>query len=240
MIRIVMSFTKLVLGVVAALFVSSCHFTGTSGNGNVTTASRDVAEFTSVAVDRGLDVVIQQSDSRSVTVEADSNLHDKITTVVENGVLKISSTDNIFDAEKMKVIVKMPVIKGLETSGGASLTSANTLRSNSLHIESSSGSEIKVQVESDKVIAEASSGSQITISGKALSLETSSASGSELDAKELMANEVIAQANSGSSTDVHPIVSLDAQASSGSSVGYHGIPKKLNKQENSGGSVSQE
>ena len=56
-----------------------------------------------------------------------------------------------------------------------------------------------------------------------------------------MANEIITEATSGSSTDIYPIVSLKAKASSGSSVNYKNSPKKtLTKEESSGGSVSQE
>ncbi|HEX8562999.1 MAG TPA: head GIN domain-containing protein [Flavobacterium sp.] len=240
MIRIILSFTKIILGLVAAIAFASCNISGINGNGNVTTSTREVAEFTSVAADRGMEVIVQQSDSRSVIVEADSNLHKNIITTVENGVLRVSSDENIFNASTLKVIVKMPVIRGLETSGGASIKSANTLRSNAINMVASSGSEMEINLESDKVLCEASSGSHITVRGKALSLDTSSSSGSEVDATGLLANDVTAQANSGSSAEVHPIVMLDAKASSGSSVNYHSIPKNIKVEESSGGSVSQE
>jgi len=52
-----------------------------------------------------------------------------------------------------------------------------------------------------------------------------------------MANEVIAQTTSGSSTSVYPILKLEAKASSGSSIDYHKVPKTIIKKESSGGSV---
>lgn len=240
MIRITISLTKFVIGLVVALAFTSCRFDGTTGNGEVTTSKRDVADFTKVEVERGIELIIRQSDSHSVAVEADSNLHEFITTTVENGVLFVSISKNIVDAQVLKVIVKMPETNGIEATAGSTVKSENSLLSNAITIISDSGSTIEVDIEADKVICEAAGGSQITISGKALSLETSSSSGSSIDATELLANEVTAQANSGSSTDVHPIVSLDAKATSGSSVGYHSIPKKIKVDEGSGGSVSQE
>ena len=76
------------------------------------------------------------------------------------------------------------------------------------------------------------------LSGKALTLDTKSSSGSEIDAKDLAANEITAQSTSGSNTTVNPIVLLNAKASSGSSIDYVKEPKKVIKEETSGGSVS--
>ena len=200
MIKIIVTFTKLVISVLFTLMMASCVFTGTSGDGNVTTKSRNVSgDFTKVAVNRGLDVVVIQSDSPSISVEADSNLHEHITTSIENGVLRISTNSSIANAEVLKITVHLPVISGLETSGGSTITSENVLLSEAMTLSASSGSEIDVELESDKTIAEASSGSQITLRGKALSFEVSSSSGSEVDARKLLANDIIAQANSGRS-----------------------------------------
>ena len=48
------------------------------------------------------------------------------------------------------------------------------------------------------------------------------------------------KSTSGSSTNVHPLVSLRAKASSGSSIDYNSSPKTVTKEESSGGSVSKD
>ncbi|HEX9979366.1 MAG TPA: head GIN domain-containing protein [Flavobacterium sp.] len=212
---------------------------GIKGSGNVVTQNRDIAEdFTRVEVSNGLEVTIEQSNAKAVIVEADDNMQAHITTKVEGGTLKISSDYNSFTNVTKKVTVRMPIIKGLEASGGSTLRSGNKLTGDEISISASSGSEINVSVEAEKILCEASSGSHLTASGKALSLETSSSSGSGIDASKLLANDVHAQSSSGSSTDVHAIVSLDAKASSGSSIDYTGNPKQLQRDENSGGGIS--
>jgi hypothetical protein len=166
-------------------------------------------------------------------------LQEHIITKIENGVLKIES-DKSYNTTKSPVVnVKMPVVNGLSASSGSEIRSYKTLQSNSINVESSSGSRITIEVESDAITLESSSGSNIKARGKALKLETTSSSGSSIDAKDLMANEVIAQTTSGSNTSVYPILKLDAKASSGSSIDYHKVPKTVAKEENSGGSVSQ-
>jgi hypothetical protein len=96
-----------------------------------------------------------------------------------------------------------------------------------------------VNVESDNITCDSGSGSTINIEGKALKFKTSAASGATIDAQKLLANEVEADASSGGSVSVHPILSLKADASSGGSVNYDTTPKKIERTSSSGGSVSQ-
>jgi len=97
---------------------------------------------------------------------------------------------------------------------------------------------MNVETESDTIRLESTSGSEQKIKGKALVLFTSSSSGSSIEAEGLLANEISSQSTSGSSTEVNPIVSLKAKASSGSSIDYKNKPKSISKEESSGGSVS--
>lgn len=241
MIKFIVFCTKIVLVAIAALLFSSCHqvFEGVKGNGNVQTEQRKISEpFTKVSVNRGLEVIIEQGDVVKVEVEADENLLKHITTSVENGTLVISSDENIYSAEKEVVRVTMPTIEGLETTSGSNLSSKSVLKGSKMYVKSSSGSEIDVNAEFDTISSESTSGSNITLSGKALKFTSASSSGSEIEAGNLLANEVISQSTSGSSTNVNPRVSLNAKASSGSSIEYTYTPKTIVKEETSGGSVS--
>ena len=67
-----------------------------------------------------------------------------------------------------------------------------------------------------------------------------SSSGSEIDANKLLSNDINAKASSGSSIDVHPLVSLTAKASSGANIDYEGNPKIVHKTATSGGSIDRE
>ena len=197
-------------------------------------------DFKKIEVSNGIEVIVEQSENKSITVEADDNLQQHITTKIENGVLKIESDENYNATETPVVKVKMAVINGLSTNSGSEISNIGTLISENMDVESSSGSQINITVEADDIKIESTSGSSIEVGGKALKVETSSSSGSTIDAKNLMANEVKSQTSSGSNTSVYPIVKLEAKASSGSNISYHKIPKTVSKEESSGGSVSQE
>lgn len=238
----IVRFTKLGYATLTCLLVVSCQFQGIKGSGNITTEIRSVdSNFKSIEAGKGLDVTVEQSNTSNVTVIADDNVQKHIITKVENGVLIITSdTNSYYNVKSKRVIVKMPVIESIQVSNGASLESRNVLKSDNLSINCSSGAKIEVTIEAEKAFCESSSGSQIIVKGKAIQLETSSSSGSSIDAKELLSNDILADASSGSSINVYPLRSLTAEASSGSNILYYNTPKNINKKTSSGGNIDKE
>lgn len=246
MLKLITLITKFIVAALMALLFASCgnssnFITGIKGSGNITTETRSANDdFKKIEVSQGIKVIVEQTDNKSITVEADDNLQQHIITQIENGVLIIKSDEGFNATETPIVKVKMPVTNGLNSSSGSEITSLGTLITENIDVESSSGSQIKIAVEADAIKIESTSGSSIEVGGKALKAATSSSSGSTIDAKNLMTNEVISQSSSGSNTSVYPIVKLEAKASSGSSISYHKIPKTISKEESSGGSVSEQ
>jgi hypothetical protein len=243
MIKFIITLTTFAVTILFSSCKSNMDFSnGLDGNGNVKTETRNITEtFKKIEVSRGIDVIVEEAATLTIEVEADENLIKHITTVVENGTLKISADQNIDYAKKETVTIKMPMnntIDAIETTSGSTFRTKNTLRGNNLSVKSSSGSELTADLEYEKVHAESTSGSDLTLSGKALQLESASSSGSQINADKLLANDVNAQATSGSSTDVHALVKIDGKASSGASIDFDGKPKTVKKEESSGGSVS--
>ena len=228
-----------------ALFFGSCNQLGElrsiTGSGHVTTENRTVTDdFKNVEVNNAIDLIIEQSDKTEIIVEADDNLQKEITTKVENGVLIIScDTGNFINVASKKVTVKMPIIEGVQASSAATVNCSTPLKGTSLNLTSSSAGSITATVEYETVHLNSSSASNQNINGKALQLETDSSSGSVLNAGGLLANDVVAEASSGSSISVSPILSLRAEASSGGNISYNKTPKSIRKEEHSGGSIHQ-
>jgi len=239
-----MKTTLKLIALFITLTLASCNANlnlgdGIDGSGNVVTEKRNITTpFNKISASTGVEVIVDQSETTEVEVEVDDNLMEHIVTKVENGTLIIKIDGNINTMESAIVRVRTKTIEGLESSSGATIRSKSTLRGTYLTVKSSSGSTINTDLEYEKVSSESTSGSEIRLSGKALTLDTKSSSGSEIDAKDLAANEITAQSTSGSNTTVNPIVLLNAKASSGSSIDYVKEPKKVIKEETSGGSVS--
>lgn len=244
MIKIIIHITKFIIATVTALLFASCNFTNMKsieGSGNVTTEKRIVqGDFKNVSVSNAIDVVIEQSDKTEIIVEADDNLQKEIKTTVEDGTLVISCEFTSFhNVTKKKVIVKMPVIDALEASSASTITSTNVIHSTNIKLDASSAATMNVNIESDEISLDTDSAGSITIEGKALKVKSSASSAANIEAEKLLANEIEADADSGASINISPIVSLKANANSGGSINYKGSPKTIEKTSNSGGSINQ-
>lgn len=242
MIKVITILTKIIIVSMIALLFSSCKYdinlNNIKGNGDITSQKRNIeSDFKSIDVSYGIEVVLEQSNNKSVMVEADSNLQNHIITKVENGVLVIKSDQSYNSTKTPKVTVQMPIIEDLQASSGSSIKSTNTIKGENINLSTSSAAEMDINLEADNISLDSSSGSSIKANGKALKLETTASSGSEITADDLLANEVNADVSSGATTSVHPIVSLIAEASSGGEINYNTTPKSIQKNISSGGSI---
>ena len=246
MIKVIIMITKLIVALTIALFLNSCNVktdfgNGKKGNGNLSTEVRTIKkDFSGIDVNSGIEVVLEQSNDKFISVEADSNLLKLIDTRVENGVLIIEPNDNYSTFNAVKVTIRMPKIEGLESSSSSSIKGIGMFSGDAISIDASSSGEVDVKLEYDNITLDASSSGNIKTRGIALKLETSASSAAQIEANELLVNEVDADVSSGGSIKIHPIVRLNGNASSGGSISYKTEPKFVTKDENSGGNVGRE
>ena len=93
------------------------------GNGERTTESRELRDFSSVIADGSLDVEIQQGDTTSVVVSIDSNLQRLVLTHVADGRLIIDESKPIGDTVAgPHVIVTMPLLHAARLAGSGILS----------------------------------------------------------------------------------------------------------------------
>ena len=245
MIKVIVHVAKAIVAAITALLFSSCgfadNFKTVDGNNNVTTQTRTVTgEYNTISANRGLEVIIEPGNEKSITIEADENLHSHIQTTVEDGVLEITSDVNIGNAASKKVIVKLPGIGAIESASAATVKGTATIKGKSLELATSSGAFIEVSVEVENLVCESSSGSNLRVSGQAGNVQAESSSGSTVDAGKLVAGAVKADASSGGTSIVNPSDELSADASSGGMIYYVNTPSKLTKETSSGGEVHQQ
>jgi len=195
-------------------------------------------DFNEIKVQQGINLYLTQSNTTKINVEADENILDLLITEVKNNELKIYFEKNVYRAKARNVYLTTNDISKINTSSGASVKSENTLIVNSLDLDSSSGSSIKIYVNSDEVSSSTSSGASIKIYGKTNYFLANASSGSSIDADELKSKEATAQASSGANINLNVSDKLTASASSGGDIDYEGNPTKIKKDTSSGGSVS--
>ncbi len=228
------------------------------GNNNVITIDRDIDEnFTKVRVSTGIELIIDQGNEVSLTVEADENLHEIIITEVEDGKLKIYTEKNIWKSASKKVYLTVNTLEELKASSGSSIKTSNVLNASNLTVGSSSGASVNLEIKAvnlnsktssgasanldvnaTNVVSDSSSGSTMKIKGETSTHETNASSGSSINAYRLVSKNVTAKVSSGASISVYASENINGRASSGGSISFEGDPKTVNKNTSSGGSIS--
>ena len=235
--------TKIIVTTLLSLLFFSCNFdinlnTGVKGNGLVVEQTRPINDtFHSIEASEGLDVYLTQSDSESIMVEADENLQDIIITEVEHHVLKIHTKQNIGKSTSKKVMVSFKNISKITSTSGSNVYSRNTIITENLELNSNSGSDMTLDLDTNNLVCKSSSGSDMKLTGKTLKLIAEATSGSDIKASELFTEFSQVNAYSGSDITVNTSKQLIAKASSGGDINYYGNPEKVEKNNSVSGSV---
>ncbi|KQT28496.1 hypothetical protein ASG22_20055 [Chryseobacterium sp. Leaf405] len=225
--------------------------------------SRNVSEFSGIQVSTGVNVVFKQESPTNVKVIADADKLQYIITKVENGTLKVyvdNKGQKNLKFKNISVNVSSPKMDNIKTSSGATFTTVNAVNeadltvdassgsvvkgkfniTNNANVEATSGTNIKVEVNSKSLVFKGSSGSDTNIEGGALVAVFDISSGAVCRGENFRANQVEAESTSGANLSVNVTNKLKVKASSGGTIKYKGNPQITSDiSKISGGSLKQ-
>jgi Putative auto-transporter adhesin, head GIN domain len=201
----------------AKLFNFSVNFGGVQGSGNVQTEKRNLTDFNAIEVSGAVEVEVVAQKDFSVEVEADDNLLQFIKTEVRGDTLKISTEKRFSTRSPIRVRISAPDIEDLEVSGASKVSLAN-VKNDSLRVDSSGASKIKVDGETKNLVVELSGATR-------------------LDAENLKTENATIDASGASNATVFVSGDLKTDLSGASNVTYSGNPKNLEKKTSGASSV---
>ena len=199
--------------------------------------TREVGSFSGVKAAEGIDVFLKHGDKEQVRVEVTGTEPSNVITEVSGAYLKIHMRDGRYRKVDAKVYVTYVNLNKLSASSAGSIFSDGVLQANSLEMSASSAGSIEVTIEAGSAEVSSSSAGDVELKGRAGEISVDASSAGEIDAYDLEADEVEAEASSGGSVKVNVRKSLHARASSGGSIRYRGNPDRSNTNSSSGGSV---
>ena len=201
----------------AKVFNFSYSFGSVQGSGNIQTEKRNIADFKAIEVGGVIEVEVVAQKDFSVEVEADDNLLQFIKTEINGNTLEIKTEKRLSSKNPIRIRINAPNIESLEVSGVSKLTLTN-LKNDSLKVDTSGASKVKVDGET-----------------KNLDVELSGAS--RLDAENLKSENVSVDASGASNANVFVAGDLKVDLSGASHVTYSGNPKNLEKSTSGASSV---
>jgi hypothetical protein len=211
-----------------------------------TKQTRTVADFNGISSATGITAEITQGDENKVVVSTSKDeLTENLKTEVDkDGTLKIfyktkekgwnnNNTKNL----KLNAYVTFKKINKLVASSGSALTATNTVKTDALSIDVSSGADFEAAIQATDCNISVSSGSSTKMSGAATNVKVSASSGSTFKAADFVAENCNASVSSGAEIKIGVSKKLSASASSGGSIKYKGNPTVEKKAVSSGGEV---
>ena len=254
-----------------------------TGSGNIIEKEIKLSgEYSTIYVSRAVKVIMENRSDNKVVISADDNVMEYVVCKVEGGKLWATIDSKINSISNVNVKIYLPKsekIDKISTASGGEAHIYPTIKSSSLTIESSSGSEVEIittevgkltvnassagtikgsfKSESSANLAassagkiditllgkevkcEASSGANIKLNGQANKLNAEASSAADINAKTFTAENVYAAASSGADVDVFAQKRLSANASSAGKIRYTGPVDSfdVSKNASSGGSV---
>lgn len=189
------------------------------GSGRMVSEVRELADFHGVDVGGVFHVEITAGKDYAVEIEADDNLLPLITTEVKRGVLRIKTERKLSSENPMRIRISAPNIDSLDVSGAAKVNVAG-LKNESIAVDSSGASKIKVVGETAMLKVDVSGATQV-------------------DAESLTAGEASIEASGASQVDVNVTGELRTDASGASKISYSGTPTNVVTKKSGASSVYQ-
>ena len=233
-----------------------------TGSGNIIEKEIKLSgKYSTICVSRSVNVIMENRSNDKVVISADDNVMEYVVCKVEGGKLTATIDNKINSISNVNVKIYLPKSDKIDKISTASAGEAHiypSIKSPSLAIESSSGSEVEITTaevgnlainassagtikgsfksESSANLAASSAGKiDITLLGKEVKCDASSGANIKLNGQAIKLN---AEASSAANIEAETFVAenVNASASSGGDVDVF-VQKQLNASASSGGGV---
>ena len=200
--------------VILTLMVSSCSITKNmgnaqvKGNGNLASEMRTLSNFKAIEISIGYDkIIVNCGQKPSLHISGDENILPLITTRISKGMLKIES-DSTFDTKSAsEIIINVKSLKEFTFDGV--------------------GEAVIQNVNSGKFICNINGVGSCELNGKVESFYVSVNGVGSVNAKQLIADDVVANLNGVGSVKLYAKNSLNASVNGVGGLTYFGNPTEL-------------
>jgi hypothetical protein len=217
---------KRMIWIALALLLCACSFGIVRGSGRLATESREVRNFDRVALTGSGEVALTQGDEESLTIEADRNVMQYITSKVENGTLTLGpERGTIVRPTRLKFTLEVKDLEGLTVSGSGDI-SAERADTDRLEIVVSGSGGVRIYALTAQDVEVHISGSgDVELHGQVTSLDLDISGSGKYHGGDLRSETTSVTISGSGEVTVWATELLDANISGSGSVNYYGDPK---------------
>ena len=199
---------------------------GVPGSGNRTTESREVPDFDKLVFFSEGEVILTQAATVSLSIEADDNLHEYLTTGVSDGELTIVTADDtdIAPSESIVFRVGMVDLTRIELAGAGAITAEN-LDASELEVILSGTGDISIDgLLADEVVVDLGGVGVIRLKGEAGRQQVIVSGVGEYDGADLTSRSARVETSGTGKAIVHATDELNIIVSELGEVAFYGSP----------------
>lgn len=200
--------------------------------------TKNIGSFTKVTAFDKIDVTLVHATGEPKIVLTGAGSED-VEIVQKNDELKIRMPlgkllkgDNI-----TATIYYLKDVYEFEANEGSRISSNEEFNGINLNFIAKEGSNIKLNVNAQKINVKSFNGSVINLSGKAQNMDVVINSGGIVEARDCMTSQAVVSVNAGGSADITASDLVDAKTRAGGNITIYGNPKQVNQKTVLGGSI---
>jgi len=150
-----------------------------------------------------------------------------VVTEVDDKLLKIKMTSNLFDDEaKVTIRLTYREIREITSNASAEIIVKETIKGDKVFAEATSGGIIIMEVELNAIELKAYQGAHIDVKGKCKIQESFINTGGILSASNFACDEVFIRMNTGGKAEIIANKRIEANVNTGASLSFFGLPEE--------------
>ncbi len=200
--------------------------------------TKTLGDFNKVTSFDQIEVLLIRGQENKIILNG--NGAEEVELINKNGELKIRMPlTKLLSGENVSVTLYFKNIDAIEANEGSRISSQETFKEIAFEVIAKEGSQIKINLDVDKVSVRSSNGSNVNLEGKAKNQDAITNSGGELDAENLITAQTTITANAGGEANIFATDFVDAKTRAGGNITIFGKPKQINKKTVLGGTIKE-
>lgn len=193
--------------------------------------------FHSLHSDDNVIVRLIKSDQEYALIEAQGIDADDVITEVENGILRIYVSGNLFARKKVIIDLGYKQLKSVEAINGSDISTTSLMKTDTLYVVLKTGGILYLDADIEYLNSQVIEGSLFSADGYATVHDILVASSATVSAFDLESDIVNVRASTGGTAKIYAEEELNAEASTKGYVMYKGEPSKITQEGRSGSTI---
>ncbi|WKZ65902.1 MAG: head GIN domain-containing protein [Flavobacteriales bacterium] len=220
-----------------AVSATTIRYTHVKGTGEVVRRNLTVPPFHGIALRGSMDVRLTPGKTTSVTVEAQANIADLVTTEVKDGIWMIATRSDYSTQKPFVVHIQAPSIDMVSIEGSGEVTGEVAFTAGAVRLSVSGSGDMTLQLDCDAVEAEVSGSGDIRLAGRCSTLKCGIAGSGDIDAARLACRDAALSVSGSGSIGADASGRVDASISGSGGIALARKPASLSKRITGSGSL---